>query len=104
MNRNRLVAAITFAEVVALEHARDGMRCRQLDHLGRGQFVHPRRVVDHLGFRRIEDFEHLRLVSLGIALDVLARKRRARRVLAGRVADHAGEIADQKQNVMTEVL
>ena len=43
-------------------------------------------------------------VGRGVARDLLARERRPRRVLAGRVADHPGEVADQKQDVMAELL
>ena len=55
-------------------------------------------------FFRIEDLENLLLISLGIFCHLLLRQWRAGCVLAGRVADHSGEIADQKDHVMTEVL
>ena len=53
---------------------------------------------------------HLRADEIGaarqhlIALDLIARKRRPRRIFAGRVADHAGEIADQEQHVVPKIL
>ena len=46
----------------------------------------------------------MRLVSFGVAQDFSARERRPYRVLAGRVADHAGEIADQEYHVMAKLL
>ena len=41
VDRDWLVVFVAFAEIVALQHARDGMGRGELDHVGRGQFVHP---------------------------------------------------------------
>ena len=41
---------------------------------------------------------------LGVVLDLLAGQRRPGRVLPGRVADHAGEIADQEDHLMAQLL
>ncbi len=65
---------------------------------------------DHFELKRISVFpasrilNDLRLVGPGIGLDLLVGERRAGRVAAGGVADHAGEIADQELHPVTEVL
>ena len=59
--------------------------------------------VDH-SFLRIENLEDLRLVSFGVLLDLLAGKRRTRGRAARWVADHAGEIADQEDGSVAEIL
>ena len=68
------------------------------------ELVHPGRIEDDFGPVAVEDLEDLVAIGRGVARDVLARQRRPRRVLAGRVADHPGEITDQKQDVMAELL
>jgi hypothetical protein len=55
-------------------------------------------------FCGVEDLEHLGAVGVGVFQDLLARQRRAGRVLAAGVADHAGEVADQEHHVVAEVL
>lgn len=52
----------------------------------------------------IENAEDLVLVGLGVLVDLLASERLACRALAGRVADHPGEIADQEKNLVPEIL
>ncbi len=56
------------------------------------------------GFLRIENFENLLFVSLGVFGDFVARQLLARFGFAGRIADHAGKIADQKNHLMAELL
>jgi hypothetical protein len=53
---------------------------------------------------RIEHLEHLVGVGGGVGRDVLAGERLAGGVLAGRVADHPGEVADQEDDRVPEVL
>jgi len=104
VDRDRLAGAEALAEIVALEHARDGVARGEADHSLGAELVRPLGVVQHLRLLRIEDLEHLRAVGLRVLLDLLARQRRASLVLARRVADHAGEIADQELHLVAEVL
>ena len=104
VDRDRLVALVALGKIIALQHLRDGMRGRQLDQVHRAEFVHPGRVEHDLGFFRVQHLEHLVAIGLGVFQHLLARQRRAGGIFAGRVADHAGEVADQKQCVMTEIL
>jgi hypothetical protein len=44
------------------------------------------------------------LNSIRVRLDFLGRQRGPGRILAGRIADHPGEIADQEYHIVTELL
>ena len=91
-------------EVVALEHAGDGVARGQLDEALRSQLAQPAAVEVDDCLVGIEDLEDLLLVGLGVGLEFLARHRRAQLVAAAGVADHAGEVADQEDDLVAEVL
>ncbi len=91
-------------EVLALEDPRNRVFRRELDHARRAERFAPLRVVADLGARRIENLRRLRVVGLRIGLDLLARERRTHVVAPGRVTDHRSEIADQKDDLMTQIL
>jgi hypothetical protein len=46
----------------------------------------------------------LLLIGLRIVDNLLSRQRRSSHVLAGRITDHSGEVANQEHHVMTKVL
>ena len=87
VNRDRLVLLQARTEIFVLEHSREAVFCGELDHLLAGEFVEPFGVVADFGFFRIEDFEHLREIRFRVRLHLIAREGRARRGLAGRIAD-----------------
>ena len=62
------------------------------------------RVEHHLRLLGVEDLRHLCAVALRVLQDLLARKGRTRLVLAGGIADHAGEVADQELHLMAQLL
>jgi hypothetical protein len=64
----------------------------------------PGRIEQDLGPLRVEHLEHLGLIGLRVRGDLLGSERRARRVAARGIADHAGEIADQEHDVVPKVL
>ena len=64
----------------------------------------PAGVEVDAGALAVEDLEHLRLVGPGVGLHLLGRERRARGVAPGGVADHAGEIADEEDHLVAELL
>ena len=68
------------------------------------QRLEPLAVEPDFRFRRIENLEYLRLIGLGVLVDLVARHRRPGNVAAGRVADQAGHVADQKDDLMPEIL
>src|SRR5208282_4136115 len=91
-------------EIFALEHLRNRVLCTQPNEILSTELREPAAVeIDHRFFCA-KNFENLRLVGLGILLDLLAGERRARGRAAGRVAYHAGEITDQKDDRVAEIL
>ena len=94
MHGNRFFIVEALVEVLAFEHLRDGVLRGQADEILGGKFRKPAAVeIDHRFFGT-ENFENLRLVSLGVLCDLLARQRRARRRATRRIADHSGKVAD----------
>ncbi len=82
MNGDRLTAAVALAEVVALQHASDGVPGREPDQPCSIHAPHPAGIELDPRLVGIENLEDLRLVGLGVGLDLLGRKRRTRGVLA----------------------
>ena len=66
--------------------------------------VDPGRIERDFGLLRIQDLEHLGLDRFWRFRDLLARQRRPCGVLSGGIADHAGEVTDQKDDLMAEIL
>ncbi|MNP42704.1 hypothetical protein D3C76_1364890 [compost metagenome] len=104
MNGNRLVGRVALVKVIALKHARHGVLRSQANEISRPHLIHPGGVECHLGFGRIENLENLGLVGLGILENLLAGQRRARCALAAGIADHSGEVANQEDHLVTELL
>ena len=104
MDRNGLAAAVTLAEVIAFEHARNRAARCQLDHIGAVLVAHPFGIEHNLGLFTIQDFENLFLVGSGILVHFSLRERWPGCALAGRIADHAGEVTNQEQHLVTQVL
>jgi len=91
-------------EIVTLHHARHRVARGQLDDAARAQGIAPFGVVADFGTRRIQHQAGLGVVGLGVGLDLLARQRRAGIVAAAGVADHRREVADEKNDVVAQVL
>jgi hypothetical protein len=99
-----LPAGVALGEIVAFQHARDGVGGGKANDVHRGHAIHPGGIEHHFGLLGFQNLEHLFGVRPGVFLHLLAGERRARHVLAGGVADHAGEVADEKQRVMPQIL
>ena len=104
MHRNRRAVFQPLREIIALQNARHRVFRAQAQHVLELQLVEPFAVEADLGFVGVQDFEDLRLISLGVAIDIGAGHRRARDVAAGGIADHAGSIADQKNDRVAQIL
>ena len=104
VDADRVAGVEALVEVVALHHARHGVFGRQLDQPARAQCVAPLAVVAQLGAGRVQHLEGLRLVGLGVGADLLLGQRRAGGVAAAGVADQRGEVADQEDHLVPQVL
>ena len=91
-------------KVVALHHAGDGVLGRQLDHAARAQLVAPLAVVAQLGFFRAEHFVGLGAIGFGVGADLFGAQRRAGGVAAARVANEGGEVANEEDDGVAQVL
>ena len=101
---DRLAGLVALLEIAALEHLRDVVVGGQLDEPVAAKRDQPAAVELHDGLLRIEQLEDLRLVGLGVALDLGRRQRRARLRSTRRVADHRREIADDEDHRVTQIL
>ena len=104
VNRDGRAFFVAFGEIVALQNARHRVSRTQADQVFEAQRLQPFTVVTDFGFYRIENLEQLRLVRLGVAVDLLARHRRARDVAAAGVADHGGGVADDEDHGVAQIL
>ena len=104
VHSDRLLFHEALVEVIALQHLRDGELRRQPNEAFVAQLVEPLAVEAHLGLVAVENLEDLRLVGLGVLVNLLARERRARGGAARGIADQPGEIADQEDDRVAHVL
>ena len=104
VHRDRLIGAEARAEILALEHARQAIFRAELNHFDAGELAEPVGVVHDFGFFAIENAKSLIEISFRVGVHLLARQRRARFGLAGRIADHGGKSADQKNRGVAEIL
>ncbi len=91
-------------EIVALQQSRQGVFGGQANHAIGAQRLAPLGVVANLGFLRVEHQAGLGVIGLGVGLDLLDRQRRAGGVAPGRIADARGEIADEKNDRVAQIL
>src|SRR5262249_35454829 len=99
-----LPLAVALREVLALEHPRDGVLGGEADNAIRSERREPFRTESDLGLCAIEYQKDLVGVGRGVSVELLSRERRARDVASRRIADHSREVANQKDDVMAEVL
>ena len=104
MDGDRLLRGVALGEIVTLQHAGHGELAGQLDHVRGRHLAEPLGIEAQLGLFAIQHLEHLVGVGAGIGLHVFARQRLAGGILATGVADHAGEVADQENDLMPQVL
>ncbi len=104
MDGNGLALVQARTKIFALEHTcQPIVRTNAYDVFG-GHFAEPFAVVANLGFFAIEDFENLLEISLCICVDLFSRQGRAGFRYARGVANHRGEIADQKDGGVAKIL
>ena len=104
VDADRVASVETLVKVVALHHARHGVAAGELDHAARAQLVTPLAVVANLGSGWVEHAAGLLVVGFGVGLDLFSCQRRARAVAAAGVANQAGEVANQEDHGMPQIL
>src|ERR1700691_2365409 len=104
MHRNRLLILKSLMKVLPLQQLRNGILRHQAYEVIGGERSHPAPVKINHSLLWIENLEHLRLISFRVGLNLLTRKRWPRHRPPRRVADHAREIADQKNCSVPEIL
>ncbi len=104
MHRNRHAALEAAGEVVAFHHAGDGVARGQLDQAAGAERIAPFGVVADFGAVGVQHQAGLGVVGLGVFADLLGRERRAGGVAAAGIADLGGEVADQEDHRMAEIL
>ncbi len=101
---NGLLVLKSFVKILALQQLRNRVLRHQADEIVGAKLPKPSPVeVDH-SFLRIENLENLRLISFGIFLNLPARQRRPRGRASRGVTNHAGEITDQENCGVPEIL
>ncbi|MCY1395651.1 hypothetical protein D9M71_106020 [compost metagenome] len=104
VNGDWLIGRVALVEVIAFEHPSHGVLRSQANEVGRPHLIHPGGVEGHFGFCRVQNLEDLSLVGLGVLEDLLASERRTRSTFAARIADHPGEVTNQEDHLMPQLL
>ena len=91
-------------KVVALHHAGHGVAGGQADEVRGVHLAQPVGIEFHDGLFGIEDLEDLLLVGLGIGDDLFLGQGRTGLGAAGGVADAAGEVTDQEDDLVAQFL
>jgi hypothetical protein len=95
---------VTLGEVVAREHLGDRHAAAELEGVEERHLAEPLAVAADFGLLGVEDLVGLLEVGLGVLLDLLLGKDRARLGLAGGVSDAGGVVADDEDGLVTELL
>ncbi len=104
MQVDRAVLLEARAEVLALHHARQRVAPGQAHQAYRAKRQQPAAVVIDDRLSLVQHLPDLALVGLGVGLHLLRGELGARRLLAGGIADERGEVADQEDHAMAELL
>ena len=104
MNADRLLILEALMKIIPLHHARDPIVRGQLDEIPRCHGAHPSAVEFNQGLFLIENLEDLPLIGLGIILHLRLGEDLSSFGHSGGVADQAGKIADQENDLVAEVL
>ena len=101
---DRRLGLVALGKVVAFKDAGDGKLGAHLQQAGQIHRKDPIAVVHDGGLLGVQDLHGLAHIGLGVGLDLLLRKLRTRGVLARGVADQRGAVADDKGDVVAQVL
>ena len=101
---DRALGSVARGEVFALEHPGDREARRFADDVFEGQGREPRRVEFDARPRHVDDLAELRAVGVRVRANLVAGERLARLRPPRGVTDHAGEIADDHDHLMAQLL
>ena len=101
---NRLLLLDPLAKIVALEHLLERHPAVEANDVFETHLSKPIAIENSFGSRRIENLKCLLAIGCGVRHHFFARQLRARGRTPTRVPDHPGEIADDKNSLMTEIL
>ncbi len=105
MHRYRNALGETITEIVPLQQPCHRIFAAQFHHVLECHPREPFAVVPNLGLIRIQNLEHLRLVSLGIGFDLRHCQRWTRRIPPARIPDSScRRRPDQKNHLVPQVL
>src|ERR1700741_4360665 len=104
MKCNRLFLIKPLREIVAFQNLFDRDVRGESNESVRTKLVHPFRIETHFGFFRIEQLEYLLLVSFRVGVDLFAGELWPRCRIAGRIANETGEIPNEKNNRVAQLL
>ena len=104
MHGNRLVVLQARAKILALQHARQPVMGAKPNDVFGVHFAEPFAVVANLGFVAIENLEYLVEVSTRVGVHLVAGQRWSCLRNAGRIANHRGKIANQKDRGVAQIL
>ena len=91
-------------EILPLQDARDGQVRGLANDVLERQRAEPLRVEPHQGAAHVEHLPELGPVRLRVAADLVPGERPPRLRAAGGVADHPGEVPDDDDDLVSEVL
>ena len=100
----RLVTLVALAEILALEHLRDGEARGEPDHVLHRERIEPFALPAHLCPLLVNDVEELPHIGLGVRLHRIGGKHRTRGRLAARVADAGRPVTDDEHDLVPHLL
>ena len=98
------ILGITFCEVVPLENTGKSVFTGERQHVSELHFAEPLAVIDDTGLFGVEYLCNLFKIALSIGSCLFERKRYAGFAASGGISYHCGKIADDKYDLMSEIL
>ena len=104
MNRDGLLGCHPFGKIITLEHARYRVSGGQPHPFLGGQGPQPAIVEIDNGLLGIQNLEDLFLVGFRVFQDLFPGQGRAGLVSPRRISDPAGEVSDEKNDAVAQIL
>ncbi len=95
---------VALLEIIPFHHAGHRIFSRQLQNVDELQRLEPVTVKMHYGLARVQDFEHLLLIGVGIGHYLFLTQLPAGLRFATGIPDPAGVISDDQMYLMAQIL